>query len=127
MESDNKRIKLKLSIVAIFRNQDFSPFEDGFTSILLDGPTVPSIIVEELPIEGVTSLVNTFFSNYVKYDTSILTSKIVDCFQDEECLELIFCFNLIFISGVISNGSLMSKKDLADRKIDIDGRYRRYL
>lgn len=124
MELDNKKLKVKITLVLSFKNNNFAPFEDGFYSILLDNLSIPSIIIEEPPKEGVSEVIKNLLSNYINYDTDFIKLDIQDCYFDDNCIELVFCCNLLFISGVVKNGSLMTMKDLVDRKIDIDERYR---
>lgn len=127
MESCSKETKLKLSTVLIFKNQNLSPFEDGFTTILLDNLEVPSIITTGTPEWGVSEGLNNLLSEYVKFDISFLKGQIVDYFEEDGLLELIFCFSMIFIPGAINKGSLFSRQDLVERKIQLDERYRKYL
>lgn len=126
MESNSERTKIKLTALIVFKNQNFLPFEDGFTSILLDNAKVPSIMIDEEPNGGVALSLKKLLSKYVKFDTSFISGTIVDYKEEGDLLELIFCFNLVFVSGVIAEGSLFSKKDLVDRKIQLDERYARY-
>jgi hypothetical protein len=127
MESCTKETKLKLSAVLIFKNQNLSPFEDGFTTILLDNSEVPSIITTGTPEWGVSEGLNNLLSEYVKFHISFLKGQLVDYYEKDGLLELIFCFSMIFIPGVISKGSLFSRQDLADRKIQLHERYRKYI
>lgn len=111
----------------VFKNNNFFPFEDGFKSILLDNLHPPSIIIEEPPIGGVNKVAQDILSQYINFDPSFLRPELNSVHDHENYIEIILLYNLVFVQGALKNGSLLTKRDLVDRKIQLDERYGRYL